>query len=178
MDSSASPRQCKVTGKLDSDHAHKSLMIVVVLAILQLPNASGSPIFKRIGVPSKIVSRVSGQSTKRVALTTVPLTLSYIRKEKLALLRAATEALELMGGFVRSTDLFGSVPVALTSMPNPVRRRPSGPHLSEGRFREPIPQEILWAQKFLAKLGERILDLRRFNGRHGSRDEAVLLQIL
>jgi hypothetical protein len=34
-------------------------MIVVVLAILQLPNASGSPIFKRIGVPSKIVSRVS-----------------------------------------------------------------------------------------------------------------------
>jgi hypothetical protein len=31
----------------------------------------------------------------------------------------------------------------LTSVPNPVRHRSSGPHLSEGRFRESTPQAIL-----------------------------------
>jgi DNA-binding MarR family transcriptional regulator len=33
---------------------------------------------------------------------------------------------------------------SIASTPNSVRQRPSGPHLSEGRFQESMPQEILW----------------------------------
>ncbi len=43
------------------------------------------------------------------------------------------------------------VPGTLTPVPNSVRHRPSGRHLYEGHFGEPMPQEILRGAKILGR---------------------------